>query len=157
MAADLKFTGIAHRSSIVLLDDHLVVLKHGSTRDRVRRVVYDRIDSVLSWRSLPWVRMVLFGVLFGISGLLMLAAAEPFANVLGAILLSTTTLIEVRYLYMGKTTLRITRADKHYDFTGVVSPRKVASCLSRLDRDIRLAQQRAEEKILARLAEDEQA
>jgi len=150
MAADLTFAGFVRRSSIVLLDDHLVLLEHSATRDRVRRIPYDRVESVLSWRRLPWARLILIGLLFVASGLMMFTIGDLVGKGLLAIPLVVTALIVARYLYMGVTKIRITRADKHYDFSGILSPRKVARCLSRLDESIRRAQQHAEEQILAR-------
>ncbi len=153
MAVDLRFGVILNRRSLVLYDDHVVVLEHGVTRDRVRRIAYDRIQSVLSWRGLPWGRMLFFAALFGAPGLLLLTVGATPHTVIGLTLLVCTALIEARYLTMRLTRIRITRADKHYDFKGVVSRRKVARCLQRLDEDIRQAQHHAEERALEQMGE----
>lgn len=141
MAADLTTTGFFQRRSVILQNDHVVVLEHQSTKDRVRRIAFDRIEHVVLWRSLPWVYMVVYGLLLGGPGLAFLAVRSTPIIFIGLTLVAITVIIEARYLYMGKTSIRITRAGSAYVISGVVSPRKVDRFISRMEEAIHRAQQ----------------
>lgn len=143
MAADLKLRNLFSSNSIVLLDDHLVELEHGHTSDRVRRVLYDRIESVIHWRVQPLGRMIAFGLVFGIPGMLAIMSSDSVWGTMGVILLAITVILEARYLYTGKASVRILRAGRTFEINGIVSPRKLRRLLDRLRLDIERVQQQA--------------
>ena len=155
MAADLKINNLRQRKSLLLAGDHLIALDHGYLRDRLHRINYDRVESILSWRRMPWVRMLLTLLLFGGLGILLIITNDPAGQFFGAIAMLVFVLLEWRYLALRKTTIRITRAGKHSDFTGIISRRKITNFLAILEQDIRRVQSEAEERAMGRLTESD--
>ena len=143
MAVDLKLRNSFGNVSIILMDDHLVELEHSYTSDRVRRVRYDRVESVVRWRVLPLGRMSIVGLLVAVPGLLMLLSSDQVLVTTGTILLTIAALIEAMYVYMGKTHISIMRAGREFKMAGVVWPPKVNRLLNRMEADIRRTQEEA--------------
>lgn len=135
MPTDLTTSGLLHRTSVLVRDNELVLLEHQFTKDRLRRIAYDRVEAVLCWRTMPWVRMMLFLIGLGTPGIL-LVIYEPSVMLIGWLLISMAVLIVLRYLYLGKSLIRITRAGNDYHLEGIVSPRKLKRCLARLESAI---------------------
>lgn len=144
MAADLKLTGYMHRASLVLLDDQLVFLKHEFTRDRIRRIGLDRVEAVLTWKKNFWVRVLLILVVVGAPSALFLTFAvlgETTFYIPAAVFVGLLLLIELNYLLWRSTTIRVSSAGEDFDFTGIVSPRRVDRLLARLETNIERTQQ----------------
>ncbi len=145
MAVDLKIRNSFGSTSVLLFDDHLVQLEHSHTSDRVRRIRFDRIESIVHWRVIPLGRAVLFGLLLGIPGTALALASDPIAQFLGFLILGIMMVIVGRYLYFKKSNIKITRAGRDYSITGIVSPRKVQNLIEKLESNIRRVQQRPTE------------
>ncbi len=163
MPADLRFNGFVQRSSMVVLGDHIAILEHDWSQDRVRRITHERIESVLMWRRVLWGHIVLLLLVFGGLGGWLVSYDIYAVRVVGVVLLSVLIVAVARYLYLGKTTIRINRSDKAMDFTGIISPRRVERCLARIETFVRQVQdqkmdQEAEvEPEAVRADEDDQA
>jgi hypothetical protein len=144
---DLRLPSLLRKRSFVIMDDHLVLLAHQHMKDRVQRISFDRIDSILIWSVIPWVRMLIWAVLFGLPALGIFLINDPVATVIAIVLLTCLTLIELYYLLRRKTSIRITRAGVHTTVCAVVSRRKVrrfaANIAPRIRQTQRLAEQRA--------------
>jgi hypothetical protein len=140
MAVDLTFASFAQRRSLVLLDDQLVELQHAMTHDRVRRIHFDRLQSVLAWRRLPRLRLLVVFAVLGVPGVLLIAAGDPGTIGAGVFLLAAMLLITLYYVYHGRTTIRITRAGQNYEYTGVIRRGRVLRFLARLEQRVRLVQ-----------------
>lgn len=140
MAVDLKFAGYMQRYSLVLLDDQLVELQHSMTRDRVRRIHFDRIDSVVVWRRMARGRLLLVFVLLGLPAILLLSSGFTVALFSGALLLAIAALLGLHYLYAGRSTIRVVRAGRTYEYSGVIRRARLGRFVSRLERGIRSVQ-----------------
>ncbi len=149
MPADLTTAGFFQRHSVVLRDDHLVMLEHRSTQDRVRRIPFDRVETVVWWWTLPWGRMAIYGFLFGGLGLVLLALRHPIAYTIGGSVIGVATVVIGRYIYMGKTTIQITRAGSEYVIQAIASPKKIRRLITRLESAIIQTQQQGEAPILS--------
>jgi hypothetical protein len=124
MSADLTYSGWMTRGSLVLQDDALVVLEHQVIRDRVKRIKYDRVSTLLIWREFPVGRAVLFLVLFGLPGISSLTTGGG-GIVTGSILLAVLAIIEIRYALYQKTHILIQRGERTYRYSGIFSRKKV--------------------------------
>ncbi|MDH5639262.1 MAG: hypothetical protein OEZ04_12315, partial [Nitrospinota bacterium] len=76
MAADLTIPGTTGRKSFLLMDDALVMLEHGGMRDRVTKILYEHIETILVWKKMPWIKIILTAVFLGGLALLFLREAE---------------------------------------------------------------------------------
>ena len=141
MPADLTTASFFHRSSMVLQDDHLVILEHQSTQDRVRRFGFDRIESVTYWHRPPWVHIAVYLALFGLPGLAVLALENVVVYIAGGVLMAIGLSMALWYAYRGKTSIRIARVGDDYTVAGIASRRKVRRFLARLEAAIRHAQE----------------
>ncbi|GJM24080.1 MAG: hypothetical protein DHS20C16_04950 [Phycisphaerae bacterium] len=149
MAADLRIRGSFASASVLLFDDHLVQLEHSHTSDRVRRIRYDRVESVVHWRVIPVGRTVLFGLLLGLPGLGMSLSSEPVFQGLGIFFVALMIFVVGRYLYLKRSNIRITRAGRDFTISGIVSPKKIRRLIERLEINIRKVQERPTEPAAA--------
>ncbi len=140
MPADLTTAQMFRRSSVVLQNNHLVLLEHHSMQDRMRRVNFDGVESILRWRTRPWVRIVLVLLTIGGGGLGLLMANEDVLASIGAILIGVAAFILTFYFYRGKTTIIISRRGKEYVIKGIVSPKKVDQLMAQMEASIRQVQ-----------------
>lgn len=132
MSVDLRSTSMFAKVSILLMDDCLIKLEHGRTEDRMRRVMYDTIQHVVIWRAIPWVRIVLCAVGFGLPGIALMFVGRNPGVAIGIVLLAIAVGLIARYFYCRVTTIRIVRDGKPQDITGLFSPRKVRKFRDRL-------------------------
>lgn len=125
---------------IVIEDDALGFYEQQFGSDRVRRVLFDRIDSVVYWRRFPWLRAVLFCVLIGLPGAVLAGVgiynSESISTIIGGVVLLFWLLIFLRYLWYGRSTIMVTRDGKSKGFETVVSPRRRKKFLRELDEAI---------------------
>ena len=142
MAADLTFAGQLSRHSLVIEPSYLVVLEHGTLRDRTRRILYDRVESVLVWRRPPWGRIIVISLLLGGPALLLLflPVGQPVVTGLALFVLLLAVAIVARYVTWGCTYIQITRDGEARLFKGVVWPKRRERFLARLTESIRTAQ-----------------
>lgn len=156
MAADFSSASLFHRSSAVIMDDTLVLLDNdGRARDRMRKVLFERVENFLVWKKLPWIRMLLFFVLLAppsvwlvsLGGKAVMLGSWSLSlggatTVFGSVLLGLLLLIEGRYLYCRKTYFRITWDGQEKTFTKIVRPKKIKALTERLQTNIRTTQKR---------------
>ena len=90
-----------------------MILEQDRTNDRVRRGFFDRIEMVLVWRTLPWVRMLIAFLLLGVPviSLLIWAPDDEVKWIVGGGLAVILLFIQFRYLYNRKTHILIRRED----------------------------------------------
>jgi hypothetical protein len=141
MSADLKCNTTLRRTSLVILDDCLVMLEHELTRDRVRKVMFDRVESVLIWAKVPWLRIVLLFVLLGLPALGILLIHEPVSTAIALVLLAFVVGMNAGYAYCGHTTIRIVRAGQTYEISGIFRRGPLTRFRARLLGGIRRVQQ----------------
>ncbi len=122
MSVDLRSNSMFARISLLLMDDCLIKLEHGRTKDRVRRYSYDRIESVIIYRNVAWGRMILWLTILFLPGVLVLFIGETFSTVTGTILIAVSTLLVGWCLYCKKTTIRIIRAGQSYELREFSGP-----------------------------------
>lgn len=140
MAVDLKTNSFFRRISLVLEPDALVKLEHDRTKDRVRKIMFDRVDQVIVWRRLPVLRIILVTAILCAPGALLLMTNEPVGIVIAFILLAIGLIVDAVYLYYRKTTIRIIRAGRAEDITGIFRPRKVRTLVANMQANIRATQ-----------------
>jgi hypothetical protein len=107
------------------MDDSLVILESDRTADRMRKILFDRVEGVLLWKRLPWGRMLLVTLLIAGPSIAVFWAPGDEALVIGGIGLSLAMLLLARYLWYGKSTLRLVRAGEVKDFTVIMRPGKL--------------------------------
>lgn len=122
MSVDLRSNTLFSRASLLLMDDCLIKLEHGRTKDRVRRYSFDRIESVVIYRQIPWVRLIICAVVLLLPGFLLLLAGETSETVTGIVLMACAVFLIVWYLYCRKTTIRVVRAGQQYEVAGIFRP-----------------------------------
>jgi hypothetical protein len=140
MAVDLKSTTLLRRISLLLDLDCLIRLEHGRSRDRVRKLMFDRVEYVQVWRNVPVVRLILSAVLLGVPALLLPLLAETVGLVTAIALLVILAAIWTFYFYCGNTTIRIVRSGKPEDIKGIFRPGKVRRLIERMEANIRATQ-----------------
>ncbi|MBI4584425.1 MAG: hypothetical protein HY717_10425 [Planctomycetes bacterium] len=153
MGVDLKIQRWFHRESLVLWDDCLIQLEHEMIQDRVRRIFYEQVESVVAWKVAPWAQIVIVLILLGLPGLLILLFNEIPAYVIGGIILALAAILLLRYLLYRKTLIRIRRAGEVKDFAAIASPARINRFLRRLRAGIDQAQGEAKARQAAREAE----
>jgi len=157
MGIDYRDANWFNRQTGLLMDDCLVLLEQEYTKDRVRRVLFDRVESVVSWRRFPWGRGLVFGLFFGLPALFILSE-EPVVQVIGVVFLLLFLAAEARYLHCGLTRIRITRAGHDTTISVIMRPGKLRRFLDRLYSAVEahqahLAREVEERERLAREAE----
>jgi hypothetical protein len=143
MGVDLRGISSFERFSLVIMDDCLMKLEHGYSKDRVRRYMYDNVEAVLIWRRFPALRFGVVVLCLIVPGLALLLAGGQTSLVIAFFLLSCGTLILLWYGYHGRTTVRIIRYDKTDEFSGIFTRGKVRRFRERLIENIQKAQQAA--------------
>jgi hypothetical protein len=123
------------------MNDCLVRLEHERTRDRMRKIMFDRIESITVWRKLPVARMLVLGLLIALPSALVLFIQETVSTIIGGSLLALAVCVISWYGYCGYITIRIVRLGKTYDLAGIYRPGRLRSFLERLMAGIRAAQQ----------------
>lgn len=153
MPGDLTAASWFRRQCILVGGDALVLLESSSgSKDRMRKILFDRVESIVTWKTIPWGRMALFALLLGLPGFLLLGAGEVPA-IVGYILCGICLFVEARYLYDRKTTLRIRRAGEDRDIVVIVRPGKLDHVLGRVRDRIEATQAQAMRRAEEREAE----
>ena len=149
MAADMKSAGLVRVESFIIRDDCLVMLERETTSDRMRRIFFDRVESVVVWRAFPWGRALISGALTALPAAGFAAGAANARmdwEILAffAILFAAAFLfLELRYLIDFKTHIRITRDGATKDIVVIVRTGKVRRFVRRLRGNIRTVQEAA--------------
>jgi hypothetical protein len=143
VSVDLQSNTMFGRISLVLMEDCLVKLEHGRTEDRVRRFMFDSIESVIIWRKMPWGRIAVTLGLFALPGVALFFVGELVTTIFGIFLVALGLGLTAWYLTCRKTTIRILRGGNTHDLSGIFRPSKVRSLRDRLFAQIERAQQQA--------------
>jgi hypothetical protein len=133
--------------------DSLVKLEHSGTKDRIRKILFNRVDQIIVWRQMPAVRMIVVVIFLALPGLLLLLPREIATTIIAIILLLLAGIILAFYTYCRKTTIRIIRAGRIEDITGVFWPRKVQRLVAGMAHNIREVQARGFEAMAAKQTE----
>ena len=142
MSVDLKSNTAFARISLIVMDDSLIKLEHSRTNDRVRRFMFDSIERIIIWRTVPGVRIALCAVCLVAPALLMLIFddRDHVFLVIGLMLGTLGLGLIVWYLVCRKTTIRIVRAGTAVDIVGIFRPKKVRNLRDKLIAGILAAQ-----------------
>ena len=140
MSVDLRSISMFGRSSVLLMDDSVVKLEHTYTDDRLRRFMFDRIETVLIWRRTPWGRLILVGLILGGPGIGLQFAGDPIARWIGISLIFIAVVLCGWFLYCGATTIRIVASGRQHQFKGLFRPGKLRRFREKLLAGIELRQ-----------------
>ncbi|HEY1684668.1 MAG TPA: hypothetical protein VGG19_07900 [Tepidisphaeraceae bacterium] len=141
MSVDLRSNSLFSRSSLVLLDDSLVKLEHGQTEDRVRKFMFEAIEAIITWRTIPWLNLIIVTTfLIGPALILILVVRGIIAEWIGGSLFVVAIPVLAWYLYCRQTTIRIVRFGKADDIKGIFRPGKVRGLMERMIAGIQAVQ-----------------
>lgn len=150
MAVDLRNNSLLSRSSLVFTEDALVKLEHRYTHDRLRKFMYDAIESVVIWRRNAWLQIILVTICLMLPGIALLFADSDPSTIIAIFLIAVASILLVWYVYCGKSTLRIVRAGQATDLTGIYRPGQLRRFRDQFIENIHRVQQ-------ARIAAEMQA
>lgn len=150
MPEDLTSAGLFRREAYLIDDDCLMVLEAGFASDRVRRIGFDRIESVVVWSQMAggWQFLGIVTAAFGF----VMGLSEFFV---GWFIAGIGAVIFARFALCRKYTIRITRAGMRKDIFCTLRPARVDRFVERLCAAIDAAQRQAAAKIEARLESTE--
>lgn len=118
--------------------------EHQFGSDRVRRMLFDRLESVVVWRRFPWDRAAIFTIVLGLPALVLTVAGvymnEPGLWGFGAVVLCLWALVFGRFVWYGRSTILVHRDGKSKRIHVIVSPRKLTRFLETLDQAVVLYQ-----------------
>jgi hypothetical protein len=140
MSVDLKSITLFKRSSLLLMDDCLIMLDHEHTRDRVRRIMFDRVENVVIWRRIPWGRIIFLLIVLGLPAFGVVLMEKDTGRIIGECLLALVAAVIAWYLYCRHTTIYITRGGQTHMVGGIFRPGRVRRFRDRLIDGIRNTQ-----------------
>jgi len=114
MAADLEARGLFQRRELMLDDDALLDLENGFGSDRIRRILFERIQTVVAWTNVLAGRLVLSFMLLIVGVLFLIPLFQGDANpiiVLGVIFIILGLIFVLRYLMVQRYNLLIRMID----------------------------------------------
>ncbi len=157
MPADLTINSLSKKRSLLIEPESLVILQREGTRDRVRRIRLDRVESIVVWKSVAWLAAIFTSLLplFIAVILIIFGTSEnaPEISATGAGFLALAILCAAAVLMRGKTHIRIRRAGINRDFACLLSQKKIRVFLDKLATAIDAAQEAALAQALERSEE----
>ena len=157
MPADLTINSLSKKRSLLIEPESLVLLQREGTRDRVRRIRFDRVESVVVWKSVAWVAAIFTSLvpLIVAAILISLGTLEnaPGVSATGAGFFALAIICAAAVLMRGKTHIRIRRAGVNREFVCIKSQRKIRVFLDKLTTAIDAAQEAALTQALERSEE----
>lgn len=141
MSVDLANNTTFQRLSLVVMDDSLIKLEHERTQDRVRKIMFDRVESLLIWTVPPWLNICICGIFFALPGFGILLVQEVWSSIVGDFLLALGLGLIGWYVYCGRTTIRAVRGGRLHEIKGIFRPGRVRRFRERLVAGIRRAQE----------------
>lgn len=140
----LKCRSLFGGNTLVVDDDALVVLEADLASDRMRRLLYNRIESITTWRRIPWTGCIV-GALLGLAGLVVaiMGARDSFMSteIIGLVVLAGGLLVLGKYAWYKRTHIAVTRDGQTKRFSGIISPAVRRRFFQRLDAAVRGYQQ----------------
>jgi len=149
MRVDLKCRGLFSRKSALLEDDQLVILEHLLLSDRVRRVGFDRVEAVALSKRVPWVSLLILGLLvMGPGVVLLLVGSSPMPNdsrivffSIGGALLIAGSLVVLWHAVCRQSRIAVVRAGETRELRTITSPARVRRFVEQLRESVAQAQQ----------------
>lgn len=150
----------SERRSVLIQPDHLLILSHTYTKDRIERVAYDRVDYAVMRASFPVARMVVWGIVWGGLALVFLIgalragshlhaadAATHAGEIIGALLVAALGCVPlllciIRAVRMRNIELTLVRGGAPRTMTIYASKKKAAAAYEKLTAAIRAEQAR---------------
>jgi hypothetical protein len=140
MAADLSAYGLFQRRELLLDDDALLDLENGFGSDRVRRVLFERVQTVIAWTNVlvGWLVFAIISLTIGIVFLIPFVQGQdspvvPFGFIFAPIGLVFT----LRYLFVQRYHLLIRMIDgTEHRIVAIAMPRKFHRFVRRLTESI---------------------
>jgi len=159
MGAELTSSTWFRRESIVLIDDSLVILEQESRQDRMRKVLFDQVSSLVVWRKFPFGRSFAFTAVLGVPATIVIVATlegsidRTDGYIPAGCMLGLLLLILLRYFVYGKTFVRIGYSGNVREFALIARPGRMRKFLDQLVVNIRKAQEEAIRRAEAQDAE----
>ncbi len=117
--------------------------RHERTQDRVRRFSYETIQNVVIWQKVPWLRIIICAVFLLLPGIGLMFMSNTASTVTGWFLIIVGGGLVGWFSYCRVTTIRIVRAGRNNDLTGMFRPGRVRRFRDRLIAGIRATQSSA--------------
>ena len=154
MAADLSAYGLFHRRELVLDEDALLELENGFGSDRLRRVLFDRIQTVSAWTQILVGRLV-FSLILMLLGLYLLFPLFTNGNMdlvpLGVVFLAIGLIILLRYAIIHRYNLVVRLFDgTEFRIVAMGRPGKFRKFVKRLVDGIAACQEKEEDRRMMR-------
>ena len=140
MSVDLRSKSQFARVSVLLMDDCIIKLEHRRTEDRMRKIMYESIESITFQRRLPGLRIALCAVFLVLPGIAIQFVGNEISTVIGIFLIVLGSGLIIMYLVCGHTIVRILKGGKYYEIAGVFRPRKLRKFREKLLASIRSVQ-----------------
>ena len=153
MPVDAHFSQFTKKISAIVDDDNLVILEHDYTRDKVRRIQFDRVESLVTWRRYPLLHVLLSTLFFGGIGIALLVVQDSVANGIAAFMFSILAMLLFYYTTRQRSHIRIVRGGKTFQYAGFNSRRKFERFLEKLSVAISRTQVEAHEALQAAAVE----
>lgn len=148
MAVDLRERGVLLNRSLVLQEDHAVLLDHQAARDLVRRIYYDRLRWFTARYRFPWLIVVcLLSLLVSYVVLAVVLWRQMDDQGMRLVLFIPIVLLGIVLLWAAfhrKLELTMARGEKIVRISGWLRASKARLLEQRLDRMVRAAQHSAE-------------
>ena len=148
--ADLKIAGLVNRMSLIVADEALVILEHSSTKDRVIKILYENIESIIVWKKTSWVSMILAMVILGGAAYIPLSAYRTLkdesmlwiAIFLGVLLVALELVMVIRKKYY----LRINHGGEAFNVAAPIFPWQIRKFIGSVKEKTEAAQKELREK-----------
>ena len=145
MGIKLKQVGWIRRQFLEVEAHQLLLLQPEWGSDRVRRILYDRVETLVTWRTIPWDRLIVSSIVLLIPALLLLLVGGfPETRATGGVLAVIGLSLVGWYLTARRTHFAISRAGETYRFSTITVRRRVQRFLTAVTSAIATVQQGAE-------------
>lgn len=142
----LSSKSLIKRSSLVTTEDCLVHAEEDYFSDRLRRTFYDRISAIVTYRTMPIVRILLCLVLLSGPGVLLLLVAEMlFFRTFGWALLLVGVGMATWLMICRETHIMVERDGEWRHFRAIASRSRIRRFMDDLFSRIHAAQARPNE------------
>lgn len=106
------------------MDDAVVKLEHTYGDDRMKRIMFSSMESLIIWQKVAWLHLISIALVILLPGILLMIFSDEL-KILGDVLAGLGLLLILWFAYCGKTTIRMTRRGTVTDISGVFRPGKV--------------------------------
>ncbi len=144
-------------ATLILRDDHLMILEPSFLHDRVRRVQFNHVEHLTVWRDVAVWRLVI-SLLIALPGVLLMTLGHGTAVlILGAVLLGLSLLVAARYVFRRRVGIRLVRGRTVCRYHVIASEQRVERFVEQLTRRIDQTQQRIRDELASAVAEKSSA